>query len=63
MSKLSIPPAQCRAARTLLDMDMGALAHKAVVPRDLLADFEAGIRQPDENNLAAIRLPRWRRPA
>jgi hypothetical protein len=27
-----------------------------VVPRDLPADFEAGIRHPNENNLAAIRI-------
>ena len=31
------------------------LAHKAVVPRDLLADFEAGVRYPSESNPSAIR--------
>ena len=30
------------------------LAHKPVVPRDLLADFEAGV-SPSENNLSAVR--------
>ena len=56
MSKVSLSPAQCRAARALLDIDQATLAHRAVVPRDLLADFEAGIRHPNENNLAAIRI-------
>jgi hypothetical protein len=49
-------PAQSRAARALLDIDQATLAHRAVVPSDFLADFEAGIRHPNENNLAAIRI-------
>jgi hypothetical protein len=53
---MSLSPAQCRAARALLDIDQATLAHRAVVPRDLLADFEAGIRHPNENNLAAVRI-------
>jgi predicted transcriptional regulator len=52
---MSISPAQCRVARALLDMYQMTLAHKAVVPRDLLADIEAGVRYPSENNLSAIR--------
>jgi predicted transcriptional regulator len=55
MSKVPITPAQCRAARALLDIDLGALAGRAVVSRDTVADFEAGIRHPNETNLAAIR--------
>jgi hypothetical protein len=36
-------------------MDQAALARRAVVSRDTVADFEAGIRHPNENNLAVVR--------
>jgi DNA-binding XRE family transcriptional regulator len=51
---MSISPAQCRAARALLDIDQATLARRAVVSRDTVADFEAGIRHPNENTLTAI---------
>jgi transcriptional regulator with XRE-family HTH domain len=51
---MSLSPAQCRAARALLDIDQATLARRAVVSRDTVADFEAGIRHPSKNNLAAI---------
>jgi DNA-binding transcriptional regulator YiaG len=52
---MSLSPAQCRAARALIDLDQAALARRVVVSRDTVADFEAGIRHPNDNNLAAIR--------
>jgi DNA-binding XRE family transcriptional regulator len=53
---MSLSPAQCRAARPLLDIDQATLARRAVVSRDTVADFEAGIWHPNQNNLAAIRI-------
>ena len=35
-------PAQCRAARALLDMSLADLAVIAVVPATVIADFETG---------------------
>jgi DNA-binding transcriptional regulator YiaG len=55
---MSLSPAQCRAARALLDIDQATLARRAVVSRDTVADFEAGIRHPTRTNLTAIKL-RW----
>jgi transcriptional regulator with XRE-family HTH domain len=52
---MSITPAQCRAARALLEMSAAALARRAVVTRDVIADFEGGIRTPSPSNIAAIR--------
>jgi DNA-binding XRE family transcriptional regulator len=43
---MSILPAQCRAARALIDMGQAALARRAVVRRDAIADFENGSRTP-----------------
>jgi hypothetical protein len=37
-------PAQCRAARTLLGMPRPELAKASIVPTEMIADFEAGIR-------------------
>jgi DNA-binding XRE family transcriptional regulator len=53
---VSVSPAQCRAARALLDIDQAALARRAAVSRDTVADFEASIRHPNENTLTAIRI-------
>jgi predicted transcriptional regulator len=50
-----IIPAQCRAARALIDMDKADLARKAVVSRNVIVDFERGSRTPLANNLAAIK--------
>jgi hypothetical protein len=37
-------PAQCRAARTLLEMELADLARLAGVARDVVVDFENGGR-------------------
>jgi predicted transcriptional regulator len=51
---MAISPAQCRAARALLDMDQAVLADAAHVSRNLIIGFEKGRREPGHNNLAAI---------
>jgi transcriptional regulator with XRE-family HTH domain len=52
---MSILPAQCRAARALVDMSQATLARRAVVPRDAIADFENGSRTLSQDRIAAIR--------
>ncbi|MEX6506967.1 helix-turn-helix domain-containing protein [Jiella sp. M17.18] len=49
-----IIPAQCRAARALVEMDQAELAKRANVSRNTVVDFEKGRRTPNTNNLAAI---------
>jgi predicted transcriptional regulator len=39
-------PAQCRAARALIDMTQAELAGAAIVPPTLVADYEAGSVTP-----------------
>ena len=51
---MPITPAQCRAARGLVDMDQGTLADGAMVTPGVIIDFEKGRRVPMRNNLAAI---------
>ncbi|HEV7407380.1 MAG TPA: helix-turn-helix transcriptional regulator [Bradyrhizobium sp.] len=51
---MPIIPAQCRAARALVDMDQAVLAEGAMVTRTVIIDFEKGRRVPGRNNLAAI---------
>jgi predicted transcriptional regulator len=51
---MPITPAQCRAARGLVDMDQAVLADGALVSRGVIVDFEKGRRVPTRNNLAAI---------
>ena len=51
---MPITPAQCRAARALVEMDQGTLADSAMVSRSVIIDFENGRRVPVRNNLAAI---------
>ena len=51
---MSISPAQCRAARGLIEMDQALLAEAASVSRNVIIDFEKGRRVPTRNNLAAI---------
>jgi predicted transcriptional regulator len=51
---MPITPAQCRAARALVDMDQGTLADGAMVTPGVIIDFEKGRRVPMRNNLAAI---------
>jgi len=48
-------PAQCRAARALIDMSKAALAGHAVAPVAVIADYEAGVSVPRASNLDAIR--------
>ena len=52
---MSITPAQCRAARGLIDFDQANLASSANLSRNTIVDFEKGKRVPNVNNLAAIR--------
>jgi DNA-binding transcriptional regulator YiaG len=51
---MAISPAQCRAARGLVEMDQAVLADGAMVSRNVIIDFEKGRRVPNRNNLAAI---------
>ena len=39
-------PAQCSAARALIELSQAALAGIAVVPATLIADYEAGAGTP-----------------
>jgi hypothetical protein len=52
---MTISPAQCRAARGLIDMGVAELARRAVVGRDAIADLENVSRTRSPGNLAAIR--------
>jgi predicted transcriptional regulator len=47
-------PAQCRAARALLGLPRPELAKAAVVPANLIADYEAGVWVPRAEDLAAV---------
>jgi predicted transcriptional regulator len=51
---MKIIPAQCRAARGLVDMSQATLAEAASVSRNVIVDFEMGRRTTNRNNLAAI---------
>jgi transcriptional regulator with XRE-family HTH domain len=51
---MPITPAQCRAARGLVEMDQAVLAEGAMVSRNVIIDFEKDRRVPNRNNLAAI---------
>jgi len=51
---MPITPAQCRAARGLVDMDQRTVADGAMVTPGVIIDFEKGRRVPTRNNLAAI---------
>lgn len=51
---MPITPAQCRAARSLLNWSQETLALKADVSRATVADFESSTRQPLKNNLRAM---------
>ena len=48
-------PAQCRAARALLNWSQTELAKKAAVAKQTLGDFERGARQPYPRTLEDIR--------
>ena len=52
---MSLSPAQCRAARALLDWPQARLAEAGKVATKTLADFEGGHRTPYPRTLADIR--------
>jgi transcriptional regulator with XRE-family HTH domain len=52
--KLTFIPAQCRAARALLNWSQVELAAAAAVSKQTLVDFERGARQPYPRTLADI---------
>jgi predicted transcriptional regulator len=47
-------PAQCRAARAFLGMPRPELAKASIVPTEMIADFEAGIRKPTRADVQAM---------
>jgi DNA-binding XRE family transcriptional regulator len=51
---MPISPAQCRAARALVEMDQATLAQAANLSRNTVVDFEKGRRTPNTNNLIAL---------
>ncbi|MBV8798702.1 MAG: transcriptional regulator [Alphaproteobacteria bacterium] len=50
-----ITPAQCRAARALLDLSVVRLAGLAVVPRVIVEEFEAAGAPLSQADLEALR--------
>jgi transcriptional regulator with XRE-family HTH domain len=50
-----VTPAQCRAARGLLDWSQLVLAKRANLAQSTVADFEREARKPIANNLAAMK--------
>jgi len=51
-----ITPAQCRAARALLDWSQQDLAKAAHLSLSTIRDFEKGRRVPTHNNTRGIKL-------
>lgn len=51
-----ITPAQCRAARALLDWSQQDLAKAAHLGLSTIRDFEKGRRVPTHNNMRGIKL-------
>ena len=47
-------PAQCRAARALINISLTQLASAAVVPTVMIYDYEAGFGKPKPKDLDAI---------
>jgi transcriptional regulator with XRE-family HTH domain len=48
-------PDQCRAARAWLGLSQQELARRAGIAKNTVHQFEAGLRTPTSNNLAALR--------
>lgn len=53
-SETTLTPAQCRAARALLNLSRDALADMAEVGVATISDFERGQRQPYDRTLRDI---------
>jgi len=53
---IDITPAQCRAARALLNWAQADLAKDAQVASKTISDFEKGARIPRPENLEAIKV-------
>lgn len=53
---MSLSPAQCRAARALLDWSQAKLSTESKVATKTLADFERGNRTPYERTLNDIKV-------
>ena len=53
---MELTPAQCRAARALLNWSQDQLEASAKVARKTIADFEREARTPYDRTLAAIRV-------
>lgn len=51
---MPLSPAQCRAARALVEMDQATLGEAARVSRNTIVAFEKNQRTPNPNNLMAI---------
>ena len=51
---MMITPAQCRAARGLVNIDQTTLAEAASISRSVIVDFESGKRVPYKKNLDAV---------
>jgi transcriptional regulator with XRE-family HTH domain len=51
---MSFSPAQCRAARALLNWSQEELVARAAVSKKTIADFERGATQPRAQTLAQI---------
>lgn len=52
---MSFSPAQCRAARALVEISRDELANRAGVAARTISDFEGGRRAPIRSTLAAMR--------
>ncbi|WP_018389185.1 DNA-binding transcriptional regulator [Ancylobacter sp. FA202] len=52
---MSLTPAQCRAARALIEWSREELAASAGVAVRTISDFEAGRREPIKATMAAMR--------
>ena len=55
MAQFDISPAQCRAARALIDWSRESLADASRVGLRTLVDFERGARKPRDVTLDALR--------
>lgn len=54
LSSLTLSPAQCRAARGLLDWSQEQLAQASGLSRSTVRDFESGRHEPHRGSLALL---------